>query len=158
MIEKHLLPGLQEFCKEIGEAACYALCLLDVAYEYNAENNPVLNKDFDPVKILYECCSGTGSDAIIYYNEKDLNDNNNFYVQYPAELLRYATKRSWKVEKCYNVDYECTKNQYEIKYYERIKTGGVTGHFERDLFKPYKNSQTVKYGKLHTLRICTVLK
>ena len=151
----YLKDGIQQYMGEAYESACYALCLLDVAREYNEKYNH--GYDFDVLYVLTQACTGTGKSSIIYYNENDLNDNDNFYVQHPDELLKLATGKNWLVEKTNDTAYKPSGKQFKINYYERVKTGSVIGHFERDIFKPYKNSLTVKYGTLKSLRICKVV-
>ena len=154
--EVYLKDGIQSFCGEIKESACYALSLLDVAREYNHKYNNA--KTFDLLELLYMACSSTDKTGVIYYNRDNLNDNNNFYVQRPEELLKMATGKEWKVVKEYNTRYHVqNKKEYIINYYERECTGHVTGHFEREKFHPIKNSLTVKYGSLKSLRVCTVI-
>ena len=151
----NLQDGIQNFCQEIGEAACYALCLLSVAEEYNAKNQPA--REFDFLKLLQKAASGTGADCIIYYNKKDLNDNNNFFVQHPDKLLFLATGKNWVVSKELNTAFKPSSKEFVIKYYERKKTGATIGHFDRDTFHPWEDSVTVKYGQLKSLRVCKVL-
>ena len=153
----YLNEGIQNFCGEINEAACYALCLLSVADEYNRKHQP--SRDFDVLGTLSEACSGTGADCVIYYNRKDLNDNNNFFVQHPDRLLKMATGKTWMVTKEENIAYVKSKTveEYLINYYERKTTGKTIGHFDRDEFHPWKDSLTVRYGAKKSIRVCRVL-
>lgn len=150
-----LFDDIQNFCGEINQAACYALSLLHVAQQYNEEHNPKIT--FDVLDTFKAACSGIKPTDIIYYNKDNLEDNDNFYVQQPEILLRKVTGKKWTVTKCYDLNYEPKVNEYIIKYYERIKTGATSGHFERDNFHPIKNSATVKYGNLKSLRILKVI-
>lgn len=153
--DKYLVDGIQNFYLEVGEAACFAFCLLDVGKEFNEKNQPY--KKFDVTETLYNACSDTSVSSIIYYNKNNGNDNNNFFVQDPAKLLQEVTGRKWDVRKVYDLSYKPAPGEYIIMYYEREKTGSVIGHFDRDNFHPWKDSATVKYGKLKSIRVCKVI-
>lgn len=149
-----IFSGIQDFCKEIGESACYALCILHCADKYNSQHN---QKSFDVIEKLYQNCSGTTIKDNIYYNKKNLSDNDNFFVQHPENIFYDCTGKKCSVMKTFDLKYKAKTNQYVIKYYERITTNGIVGHFEMDDFKPVQNSLTVKNGTLKSLRIITVL-
>lgn len=143
-----LRNGIQQFLGEINQSGCYALCLIDVAAEYNC-------KIIDVVQSIYDGCDK----GYIYFNPDNLDDNNNMYVKNPAKFLEMLTGVKWCDPKKITInpaEYTPGPGEYIIQYYERVKTGAVVGHFERDYFKPIRNSLTVKYGKLHSLRVLKV--
>ena len=73
MDSPHLRNGIQQFMGEAHEAACCALCLIDVAQEFRDAHG---QGSIDVMEALYKAC-GKG---YIYLNWKNLNDNDNFYV------------------------------------------------------------------------------
>lgn len=152
--ETYLKDGIQQFLGEGNEGACCALCLLNVAQCYNAENGG--HYAFDALEVLNEACKGPTKSSVIYYNKSNLQDNNNFFVQDPPALLKMCTGKVWEYRK-EGPDYKPKKGEYVFNYYERVKTGSVTGHFEADNFHPIIGSLTVKYGKLHSKRVCRVI-
>jgi len=134
--------GIQDMLAEAGEAACYALALGNVAEEY-------LRKELNACTILQ-----TGIDiGAIYYNPKDKNDNDNFFVKNPALLLKKLTGINWEVRK-ENADYIPMSKEYTIQRWERTKTGQTIGHFRRMTWDSLTDSQTVRYGKIVSQRIC----
>lgn len=148
-----IFDGIQDFSGEVHEAACYALCLSKVGELYLQQKNK--NASVNIMDIFDNSCGPTKED-IIYYNRKNLNDNNNFFVQHPDELVKMITGKKVKVWKEYNLSYKPEKNEFIIKRYERVKTGITYGHFDMDNFHPIKDSYTVKYGKLVSLRIVKI--
>lgn len=145
-----LFSGIQTFLAEAGENACYTLCLIDVALEYFQAHK--IDKELDIVSEIKTAVQK----KYISYNWTDKNDNNNFYVQYPALFLEQLTGKKWIVRHDIAF-YKPEKNEYVINRYERQKTGYVTGHFEREDFKPICDSLTVRYGQLKSTRVCKVL-
>ena len=66
-----VFDNIQNFCGEIKESACYALCLVHVGQQYNQEHNPGIKTDV--VEVLYSACTGTKDSDIIYFNHNDIN-------------------------------------------------------------------------------------
>lgn len=149
-----LFSNIQNFCGEVHESACYSFCLLKVGDTYNKEHK--INTEINVLSVLRQACENTSKNSIIYFNDKNYNDNDNFYVQHPDLLLTKITGKKWTVTKSYDLSYKPKKNEYVISYYERVKTGSVVGHFDINNF-PITDSQTKKYGKLHSIRICKVI-
>lgn len=145
-----LFDGIQTLLAEAGESACYTLCLFDVALQYNAEHGK--ERELDLIEEFRKACQA----GHIKYNWNDATDNNNFFVQYPALFLEQLTGHKWNVQHG-PAYYEPGEREYLINRFERQRTGYTTGHFEREQFKPIKNSATVRYGKLVSTRICRVL-
>ncbi|MBQ1592880.1 MAG: hypothetical protein II077_12670 [Treponema sp.] len=150
MDSPHLRNGIQQFMGEAHEAACCALCLIDVAQEYRDAHG---QGSIDVMEALYKACDK----GYIYLNWKNLNDNDNFYVQYPALFLEQMTGKKWDYRH-EGATYQPKKGEYLIQRYERKKTGYTIGHFQRDgLFEPIEGSLTVQYGKLVSTRVCRVI-
>lgn len=135
---------IQTFLKEAGEAGCYSLCLISVASEY-------LKKKIDVVEALKVGIEK----GCIHYNELDPNDDDNFYVNYPARFLELMTGRHWEVRKGEPI-HKANKNEFIINRWERVKTGSVIAHFDREDFHPISKSLTVKNGTIKSTRICIV--
>jgi hypothetical protein len=152
MKNKYLRDGIQQFLQECGESACYALSLISVAQEYLESIKSSVCLDI--VKSLYDACDV----GYIYFNPNNFEDNDNLFVKNPELFLKQMTNKIWTITKNEDINYQKKDNEYLVQRYERIKTGSIIAHFQRDtIFYPIKDSLTVKYGKLVSLRICSVL-
>jgi hypothetical protein len=134
-------PGIQTLLGEAGEAACYALDIIEIAERERGQR-------LDPVGAL---CQGIER-GYIYYNENDPDDNGNFFVENPAMLLAIFAGGRWTVEKA-GPDYVPARGEYVVDRWERVRTGAVTGHFRLPDWDSLRNSQTVKYGKIVSKRV-----
>jgi hypothetical protein len=133
--------GIQTLLSEAGEAACYALDILEIAERERGQR-------LDLIEALYE-----GIDrGFIYYNEKDPNDNDNFFVENPAMLLAIFTGHRWTVEKV-GPDYVPAPGEYAVDRWERVRTGAVIGHFRLPDWDSLQDSMTVRYGKIVSKRV-----
>ena len=144
-------PGIQTFFAEAGEAACYALDLIDVADEWGATWGQPAK---DPCKALQ-----TGIDlGCIHYSANDENDEQNFYVENPAKFLEDLTGVRWEVRK-EPPEYEAQAkpDEFVILRSERVKTGATLGHFWRRRFNSLVHSLCVERGKIVSLRVCRPL-
>jgi hypothetical protein len=133
--------GIQTLLGEAGEAACYALDILEIAERERGQR-------IDPVEAL---CQGIER-GYIYYNEKDPNDNDNFFVVWPDLLLSMLAGGRWTVEKT-GPDYIPARGEYIVDRWERVKTGAVIGHFRLPDWDSLHDSMTVRYGKIVSKRI-----
>jgi hypothetical protein len=135
-------PGIQTFLSEAGEAACYALDIMKIV------ERECLYGGIGVVNAL-----SVGIDqGFIYYNEKDPNDSNNFFVKDPAAFLGMFAPGRWTVEKA-GPDYVPARGEYVVERWERVRTGAVIDHFRLPDWDSLVNSQTVKYGKLVSKRV-----
>jgi hypothetical protein len=133
--------GIQTFMAEAGEAACYALDIIVIAEQ-------ITGRYIDPTDALYR-----GIDlGHIYYNEKDPDDNNNFFVEDPAGFLSLLSWGRWTVEKA-AADYQPREGEYVVERWERARTGAVTGHFRLPDWDSLADSKTVRYGKIVSKRV-----
>lgn len=137
--------GMQNMMYSLGQSGCYALCLIDVAEEYNG-------KEIDIVKAICEAISR----GYIEYHWENWGDPNNFFVHQPALFLEMLTKKKWIVKHDLACREKKENNEYIIRRYEFVQTGRTQGHFERDVFKPYLNSKTVRCGEEVSTRVCIV--
>lgn len=135
---------LQSFYKSAGNYACYALCLINIAEEYL---NVKISKDLSLEKGIEL--------GYIYFNKKNYDDTENFYVKDPAKYLQFLTGAKWKVRK-EGADYKRKTGEYAVEYWSY--TNGRTGHFARIYkgFNSLQNSKSVKDGKIVSYRICEV--
>lgn len=137
--------GIQTFLTEAGEAACYALCIIEIAERYT-------DTRYDPTRYLERGVSG----GYIYYDENNPDDDNNFYVSDPAGYLSDLTGVNWQVEKV-PADYPSGPaysglSEYVVERWERKKTGQTIGHFRLQDWDSLHDSQTVKYGQIVSKR------
>ena len=134
-------PGIQTLLGEAGEAACYALDVIEIAER-------VIGIDFDVVLAMYR-----GIDrGYIHYNEKDPNDNDNFFVENPPAFLSMLAGGRWTVEKT-GPNYLPSPGEYVVDRWERIKTGTVIGHFRLPDWDSLSDSMTVRCGKIVSKRV-----
>jgi hypothetical protein len=133
--------GIQTLLSEAGEAACYALDILEIA---ERERGHELNT----IDALYMGIE----QGYIYYNEADPNDNDNFFVESPAALLGMFTRCRWTVEKV-GPDYIPAPGEYVVDRWERVRTGAIIGHFRLPDWDSLHDSQTVRHGKIVSKRV-----
>lgn len=144
-------PGIQTFFAEAGEAACYAICLIDVADEWGESWG---QRPIDPCQALL---AGVAAGRI-HYNEDDPNDEDNFYVEAPALFLEDLTGIRWEVEKAEpRQEALVPAGSYCILRSERQATGVTVGHFWRRRFNSLRRSLCVERGQIVSLRVCTPL-
>lgn len=136
--------GIQTFCQNIGEYACYALSIMKIAeWEIEKTGKKVV---YDVIKTLQ-----AGIDkGYIYYGEPD--DQNNFYVEDPEGFFRLLTGKRCVVTKA---DPKIDRNtgDWIIERWERHNNG----HFRLPDWDSIIESKTVKYGRLESLRVFKVL-
>jgi hypothetical protein len=133
--------GIQTLLGEAGEAACYALDILEIAER-------VCGRKLDTLDTL---CWGIER-GYIHYNEKDPNDNDNFFVENPPALLSMIVGGKWTVEKT-GPSYTPRPGEYVVDRWERVKTGTVIGHFRLPDWDSLHDSMTVRYGKIVSKRV-----
>jgi hypothetical protein len=126
---------------EAGEAACYALGIIEIANRFNKQEMPVMETLIKAIDSKY-----------IYYNWKNVSDNDNFTVLDPARFLALMTCQPWQVEKV-PFDYAPKPGEYVIDRWERQLTGKTIGHFRLPDWDSLADSQTVRYGKIVSRRI-----
>jgi hypothetical protein len=135
--------GIQTLLGEAGEASCYALDILEIA-----ERELRGGSKIDVLEALYLGIER----GYIYYNEKDPNDNDNFFVKDPAALLGMIAGGRWTVKKA-GPDYIPVKGEHVVDRWERVKTGAVIGHFRLPDWDSLSSSMTVRYGKIASKRV-----
>ena len=141
-MESELFEEIQTFFQEAGEAACYALCIAKVAERITGcFNNPLDS-------LLYGITR-----KFIYYNWDNPDDPDNFYVKEPDKFLGLLTGKLAMVRKTDDVNYRPASNEYIVERWERPTPKMVYSHFRLSDWDSLHNSQTVKYGKLVSLRV-----
>ena len=133
--------GIQTFLAEAGESACYALCIVRIAEMFT-------RREFDPLTALQRGIEL----GCIKYNPADANDNDNFYVERPDDFLGLLTGELWSVTK-EPADYKWGQGEFVVERWERSRPANVTGHFRLPNWDSLVWSQTVKYGKVASLRV-----
>jgi hypothetical protein len=133
--------AIQTFLAEAGESACYALDIIKIAEIFS-------RRDFDPLVALQRGIE-TG---FIAYDPQNPNDNNNFYVKDPASYLGMLTGELWTVTKEYP-DYKPMLTDWIVERWERTRGQVTTSHFRLPDWDSLLDSQTVKYGKIASLRV-----
>ena len=135
----------QSFYKSAGAYACYALCLIDVAEQYLGVT---LSKDTS-----LECCIKY---EYIYFNKKNYDDPDNFFVKRPEKVLECLTGKRWTVTK-QDASYKPKPDEFAIEFWSY--NDGKTGHFARTKngFNSLQYSKSVREGKIVSYRICKVV-
>ena len=133
--------GVQTFCQEIGEAACYALQLMRVAELRTGKSFRVL----ESLQSLIDA-------GYIYYNKNNQNDNDNFFVKNPEACVTYLTGQKCIVRHD-AADYKAGPNEYVIERWDRKTTKGAYSHFTSASWDSLADSQTVKYGTKVSTRV-----
>lgn len=145
MTKERIRNGIQDMLAEAGESACYALCLIDVAVEHTQKHIDVLSALISGIERGY-----------IHYDWDNREDEDNFFVSDPAAFLAMMTGKKWSVTK-QQPGYVLRGGEYKINRWERVSTGKIIGHFQRDDFDPLAHSVTVRRGRIVSLRICRVI-
>lgn len=127
---------------EAGEAACYALCIIEIAER-------VSRKSIDPIDAFYKAFDK----KYIRYNEKNPNDNDNFFIDNAAGFLSMLTGGKWMMEKVENPKYIAKTGEYVVDRWERKTTGNTIAHFRLADWDPVIGSVTVKNGKIVSKRV-----
>jgi len=141
-MESKLFPEIQTFFQEAGEAACYALCIAKIAER-------ITGNAIEPIDALL----GGIERKFIHYNWSDPEDPDNFYVNNPEAFLCLLTGKRATVIKTDNINYRPASNEYIAERWERPTAKMVYSHFRLQEWDSLRDSQTVKYGKLVSLRV-----
>ena len=144
-MESKLFPEIQTFFQEAGEATCYAFCIAKLAEK-------ITGKVIEPIDALL---SGIER-KFIYYNRENPEDPDNFYVDNAEQFLSLLTGKRVTVIKTNNVTYNPASNEYIAERWERPTPKMVYSHFRLPDWDSLHDSQTVKYGKLVSLRVFKV--
>jgi len=141
-MESKLFSGIQTFFQEAGEAACYALCIAKIAEK-------MTGKAVEPLEALL----GGIERKLIRYNWGDPDDPDNFYVNDAEKFVGLLTGRRATVIKTDGANYRPAPNEYVVERWERPTPKLVYSHFRLPDWDSLRDSQTVKYGKLASLRV-----
>jgi hypothetical protein len=133
--------SIQTFLAEAGEAACYALDIIKIAEIFT-------RREFDPLTALQRGIE-TG---FIKYDPQNPHDNDNFYVNDPANYLGLLTGELWTVTK-EAPDYRPMLTDWVVERWERMRGQVTTSHFRLPDWDSLYDSQTVKFGKIASLRV-----
>lgn len=144
--------GIQTILAEAGEAACYALSLGKVAEKWVRDNQDP-SYEIDACRVVL---AGIDSGAV-YYDEDAPDNNNNFLVERPADLLEVLTGVKWLVFKA-DAGYVPQAGEYAIQRWERKKTGATIAHFRLRDWDPLRDSLTVRLGAIVSQRICRTVR
>lgn len=144
-----LFEGVQSFLTAAGESACYALCIIKTAER-------VTGVIKNPLDALVNGIDG----GYIKYNWDNPNDPDNFYVSDPAGFFRnlaLSNINNFRVTvRKENAGYCPQSNEYIVQCWERQVTGKTITHFRLPDWDGLHNSQTVKYGKVASVRVFKV--
>lgn len=133
--------GIQILLAEAGEAACYALDIIDIAEE----------ETLRPADVVGAIQRGIDA-KMIRYNERDRNDPNNFFVEDPAGFLTLMTGEGWTVEKV-GPEYEAKPGEQLVDRWEAPGVTGIHNHFRRPKWDSWPGSKAVMYGKIVSRRV-----
>jgi len=140
-METKIFPGIQSYFQAAGEAACYALSIIKLAEQ-------ISGLPLDPYQSLL---AGTNSGCVTY-NKENPADPDNFYVADPEGFLRRLAGVTATVRK-EAADYRPAPDEYIIQCWERQVTGKTITHFRLPDWDSLADSQTVKYGRIASLRV-----
>jgi hypothetical protein len=132
--------GIQSFLKSVGETACYALCIVQVAIELTGKEINVVNA----------LTLGIDRGCIKY--TPDNRDGNNFYVVMPDKFLSLLTARDWSVRHAAPTS-GIRADELVVERYEYKTTSGILGHFKLPAWDSMSPSPVAEKGKLVSLRV-----
>jgi hypothetical protein len=144
-METKLFAGIQTFLQEAGESACYALSIIKIAER-------ITGRSIEPVTALVDGIEKKH----IRYNWNDQHDGDNFFVADPAALLSALTGKPVTVRKETNINRGPAPGEYIVQCWERQAVGKTITHFRLPDWDSLKDSQTVKYGRVASLRVFKV--
>lgn len=141
---------MQSFYMAAGKWCCYALCLVEVAKKWWAQNK---DSDF-PISDTDALLFGIGN-KYIDFKESDYLYEGNFYVRYPELFLGRLTGGIWSVRR-EPLDYIAQKDEYVINFYAKTKEDADKGigHFVFGDNNTLQYSATVAFGKVFSKRVC----
>lgn len=136
---------VQTLLAELGEAACLALCICELG-------KPGIT-EAEGLSLILEGMSR----GYIEYDEEDRNNPDNCFVANRDAFMDLVTgERGWK-STTEDAAYRPKPGEKVIecwKWEEHAKNKLITHtHFKLQQWDPYKNSQTLKYGNLESLRV-----
>lgn len=132
-------PGIQTFLEEAGEAACYALSIIQLGRP-------------DDHDMTISLLIGAINNGYIHYSWDNPDDPDNMYVSQPEKMLAWLTGKVWTVRK-EAPEYQLKPGELVVQRWERVSTGKVIGHFRLPDWDSLVNSQTVRLGKIVSLRV-----
>jgi hypothetical protein len=134
-------PGIQTFLDAAGDAACYALDIIQIAERE-------LGGEIDPVAALEDGIEH----GYIRYDWDNPGADDAWFVDAPHRFLALLTGDEWTVSK-EAADYRPRPGEHVVERWERQKTGTTTSHFRLPDWDSLRDSQTVKYGRLVSTRV-----
>lgn len=137
---------IQSFLKSIGDNGCFFLCLLKTAYD-------IKGKDFMSLTMieLYRLVDELQLRKLIQVDMKNLKDEDNFFVLNSCELLSQVSGKNIRYKKIQGDELRGYKRKPNCHYIEEWKWKCYS-HFKLPHFDPLQASQTVKNGKIVSLR------
>lgn len=122
----------QKVMSEMGQEACYLLCVVDIAEE-------VLKERIDAVVAYLEGV------------ERNLVQENCLMTD-AAGFLEMLTGVPW-VKRYESATYAKKDGEFEVQKWQRKSGAGTIDHFRRETYDPYGDSRTVREGYLESKRI-----
>lgn len=130
----------QSFCKAIGNYACYALCIIQLAREIN-------ETELDDIASIQKGIKA----GYIDFNPADYDSVDNFYVRYPDRYLSMLTGKTFTVTR-EPATYKPRHGDYLVEFWS---IDGKTGHFAMTYrgFNSLQKSKNVDNGKIISYRV-----
>jgi hypothetical protein len=133
--------GIQSFLLSAGEAACYALDIIQIAERE-------LGGELDPIAALEDGIEH----GYIRYRWDDPRHPDNWYVDFPASFLALLIGEEWSVSK-EGPDYRPRPGEHVVQRWERQTTAGTIGHFRLPDWDSLVDSRTVRDGRVVSTRV-----
>lgn len=137
--------GIQTLLAELGEAACLALCVCELGKPGISEGEAL---DF----ILEAIQRGW-----IDYDENNRDNPDNCFIEHRDELMELVTgQKGWKsTTEAPGYKPKAGERCIECWIWLETRQGKTVKHqhFKLRNWDPYKNSLTIQYGYLHSLRV-----
>lgn len=134
----NLIPK-QKLALALGNYGCYFACLCRIAEK-------ITDTGIDLIESFYECKNKN-------WIESDC------YVKNPEKIVEFLTGKKTSVLKIYNTFYIPAENEYIIGCYENLNGGHfvLLSNSDKSVeYDPLENSNTVRTGKLKSLRIIKI--
>jgi len=137
--------GIQSLLAELGEGSCLALCICEIG-------KPRLSEEEAIGFIIKGIQKG-----YIYYDENNRNNPKNCFVENRDAFMDIVSGQKGWTSSTEKAEYRPRKDERIIecwRWNEKVNLKIINHtHFKLPNWDPYKNSNTLKYGYLESLRV-----
>ena len=142
-----MVYAIQKLFAEIGEAGCYFICMCIVAMK-------AMLRQFD----IIEAFCDAEANGHVHYNYKNTEDPKNCLVQDSQKLMAFLCPGFDVSYRMAGPLYKPADDEYCIEEWHWPNKAKVSIHFVLPEYDPLGESNTKKFGKIHSKRIFKITK